>query len=99
MKKLIELTPEWALTEFVESYYPCGGGNIIVYTLEPSNAAWIRLALDTLKIIYNINEYDNGDNRVLRGFDFNIEDIKGECPSLYGRFKELDEEYKNLPNW
>jgi hypothetical protein len=98
MKTIIKLTPEWVLTQLAESNFPCGDGNIIVYTLEPSNAAWIQLALDTLNIIYNINDYDHGDNRVLRGFDFSIEDLKSECPTLYKKFKEMDEEYRNLPN-
>jgi hypothetical protein len=94
----IELTPEWVLAELAESYFPCGDGTIMVYTLEPSNVAWIKLALDTLNISYDINEYDHGDNQVLRGFDFLIEKLRIDCPSLYKKLKQMDEEYKNLPN-
>ena len=94
MKKIIQVAPEWVLTELAESRFPSEDGNVMVYTLEPSNVAWIKLALDTLNISYDINDYDHCDNRVLWGFDFSIEGLKSECPTLYKRLKKMDEEYE-----
>jgi hypothetical protein len=95
MKKIIQVTPEWVLTELAESHFPSGDGNVMACTLEPSNVSWIKLALDTLNISYEINDYDHGDNRVLWGLNFCIDGIKSECPTLYKRLKKMNEEYMN----
>ena len=96
MKTIIELTPEWVLAELAESHFAGGEGSIAIYALRGSDAAWISLALNTLNISYDIDDYDYEENRELWSFVFSIEDLKSECPTLYERFKKMDEEeYRN----
>jgi hypothetical protein len=90
MKKIIELTPEWVLEKLPHSHYSDGKGNSSVYTGNATDANWIELALNSLNIAYEVNDYVDGNNEILFGFDFRIGDIKSECPSLYKRMKELD---------
>lgn len=89
IKKLIEVIPEWVLDNLSDSMYADGYGNMSVYTSSVSDYNWMRLALNTLKITYE--ESDNGGyNNMLHGFEFRIEAIKNECPSLYERMIKLN---------
>lgn len=87
MKK-IELTPEWLLDNFSHTLHCNGTDALIVSSIEESH--WVKLAFDTLEIDYSDNEYFNEDNETFNThFEFNLEDIKEECPNLYTNLKEL----------
>lgn len=90
MKRIIELTPEWVLEKLPHSHYSDGKGNNSVYTGNATDAALIELALDSLNIAYKANDYVDGNNEILFGFEFRIEEIKSECPSLHKRMKKMD---------
>lgn len=89
MKKLIELTPEWILENLPHTKYADGSGLMSVYTNNPDNANWISLALNTLKIPFEESEYGDWDDMTMC-YEFKIEDVKDDCPSLYINMKNLD---------
>ena len=90
MKKTIKIRPEWVLEKMPHTSFADGEGNISIYTACATDACWIELALETLGIIYdNYDVLDDYDDLSF-GFDFRIEDIQDECPSLYKRMKEID---------
>lgn len=89
MVKIIELNPEWVLSELTDSLYADGCGNISVGTSTPNDAKWIKLALNTLSIPYQEHEFGEGDV-TFTDIEFRIEDIKVECPNLYNRMREMD---------
>jgi hypothetical protein len=93
MVKLIELTPEWVLSELSDSLYADGCGNISVGTSTHNDATWIKLALNTLNISYQENEFGEGD-MAFTDIEFRIEDIKVNCPNLYYRMREMDAKNK-----
>ena len=93
--KPIEITPEWILSELPQSLYADGNGIVSIDTDNPSVASWIKLALNTLCIPFEENEYGDAIN-VFIDIEFNINDIKENCPTLYNRMKELDA--NNLTN-
>ena len=87
--RTLKLTPEWVLEKLPHSHYSDGKGNNSVYTGNATDANWIELALNSLNILNEVNDYVDGNNEILFGFDFRIEDIKIEGPSLHKRMKEL----------
>jgi hypothetical protein len=89
MKRLIEITPEWVLSELPISLYADGCGNISIDTDRATDASWIKLALKTLLIPYEENEYGDG-NMTFIDIEFHIEDLRTECPTLYKKMKEMD---------
>jgi hypothetical protein len=93
MIKLIELNPEWVLSELTDSLYADGCGNISVGTSTPNDAKWIKLALNTLCIPYMENEFGEGDV-TFTDIEFRVEDIKNECPTLHKRMVEMDAKNK-----
>jgi hypothetical protein len=98
MVKPIELNPEWVLSELPQSLYADGNGNISVDTDTITDAKWIKLALNTLLIPYEENEYGDGDMTFI-DIEFNLEDLRTECPTLYKKMKEMDAKnkiYKNI---
>jgi hypothetical protein len=99
MKHSLKLTPEWVMEKLPHSYCCDGKGNVSVYTGNATDANWIELALESLHIAYNAYDYVDGNNEILFGFDFKIEDVKSECPFFHKRMKNLDvssEIYKKL---
>lgn len=97
MNKLIELTPEWVLTELPISLYADGNGNISIDTDTLTDAKWIKLALDTILIPYEENEYGDGDMTFI-DIEFRIDDLKQDCPNLYKELKEMDAKNKIYKN-
>jgi len=98
MKKLIELTPEWVLENLSQGMCSYGGGKIGVYTNNPDNANWISLALDTLKIPFEVSEITEAEEQSIC-YEFKIKHIKDDCPSLYEFMKNLDKhnlEFKQI---
>lgn len=98
MVKLIELTPEWILSELSQSLYADGKGTVCIDTDNTSNACWIKLALNTLLIPYEEKEYGDNDTTFI-DFEFNINDLKETCPNLYKIMKDMDAKnkiYKDL---
>jgi hypothetical protein len=89
MVRFIELTPEWVLSELPLSLYAVGNGVVSVDTDSVSDASWIKLALNTLLIPYEENEYGDGKITFI-DIEFNLEDLRTECPTLYKRMKEMD---------
>jgi hypothetical protein len=57
MKKKMQLTPEWVLCKLSHTQYVDGEGNISVYAGNASDANWIELALESLNIEYEVNDY------------------------------------------
>jgi hypothetical protein len=95
MTKLIELTPEWVLTELPISHCADGTGKMIIETQIETDAKWITLALDTICIDYEY--FDEGRGKIFfYHFEFRLEDIKENCPALYKNMKELDDKNKIL---
>lgn len=90
MKKIIELTPEWVLEKLPHTHQSDGKGKNSVYTGNATDAAWIELALDSLNIAYETFDYVDDNNEILFGFEFRIEDIKNDCPTLQRRMKEIE---------
>jgi hypothetical protein len=93
MVKPLELTPEWVLTELPQSLYADGCGNISVNTSAPNDAKWIRLALNTLHINFQEHEFGDGENTFI-DIEFQISDIKEDCPTLYKKMKAVDTKNK-----
>jgi hypothetical protein len=93
MVKPLELTPEWVLSELTDSLYADGCGNISVGTSTANDAKWIKLALNTLSIPYQENEFGEGDV-TFTDIEFRIEAIKEKCPNLYNRMREMDAKNK-----
>lgn len=92
MKK-IELTADWILERFSCGKYADGRGNgtLIILEDELTNYFFIELAFEQMGIEYEANDYsdDNGEN-VETHFEFEIEDIKEDCPKLYKSLSELN---------
>ena len=94
-KKMIELTPEWVLTLLSDVFFADGNGKATVRTTEMYNSEWINLALDTLKIKWELFESEI-EFDYYYDFEFQIEDIKEECPSLYRKL--TDENIRRFQN-
>lgn len=93
MVKHIELNPEWILTELPQSIYADGNGVISVDTDSSTDAKWIKLALKTLCIPFEENEFGDEDLMFI-DIEFNIEDLKQDCPTLYRILKDVDTKNK-----
>lgn len=93
MVKFIELTPEWILSELSQSLYADGKGTACIDTDSASDASWIKLALNTLLIPFEEKEYGDNDMTFI-DFEFNINDIKDNCPNLYEKMKDMDTKNK-----
>ena len=89
MVKLIELNPEWVLTELSGSLYADGSGNMSVGISTHNDAMWIKLALNTLSINFQETEYGEGAMTFV-DIEFRIDDIKINCPALYKKMMEMD---------
>jgi hypothetical protein len=57
MVKPIELNPEWVLSELPLSHYANCSGVVSIDTDSATDASWIKLALKTLCIPYEENDY------------------------------------------
>jgi len=79
---MIELTPEWVLSRLCDEWFADGNGIATVRTTDIYNSEWIYLALDTLNIKWELFEAEI-DSQYYYDFEFQIEDIKEECPDLY----------------
>jgi len=98
MKKMksFKLTPEWVLENLPDMMYADGNGIITLSTEKTTDDHLMRLALNTLKIPYkefkNVNMED-----ISIWYEFKIDDIKIDCPSLYLEMMEMNSpslEYK-----
>jgi hypothetical protein len=97
MVKHMELNPEWILNELPQSHYANGGGVVSLDTDSATDAKWITLALNTLSIPYEENEYGDGDMTFI-DIEFNLEDLRTDCPTLYKKMKEMDTKNKIYKN-
>lgn len=93
MVRHIQLNPEWILTELPQSLYADGNGLIGVSTDTKADAKWIKLALETLCIPFEENEYDVED-LIFIDIEFNIDDLKQDCPTLFKILKDMDTKNK-----
>jgi hypothetical protein len=93
MKKSIEVTPEWVLSNFPQVIYADGNGIISVDTYYDSNANWIRLALQTLCINFKENVYAEDDVTII-DIEFRLKDLQENCPALYKELKSMDAKNK-----
>ncbi len=93
MKK-IEIDPNWVLEKLPHTHYVNGEGLISVYTSDATDAHFIELALLTLRISYETYDYVDDNGAFAFGFDFWLEDIEVDCPSLFFRMNEM-----NNNNW
>ena len=95
MKK-IELNPEWILDKLAVTHYADGKGNITITTDSVSDSRWIDLALDTLGVKYETHcvGYDPDPEKQYFEvqWEFKVEDIKTECPNLFDKWKNIDEQ-------
>ena len=92
---MIELTPERVLTLLSDVCFADGNGKATVRTTEMDNSKWINLALDTLKIKWELLEFEI-EFDYYYDFEFQIGDIKAECPNLYRKL--IDENIKLFQN-
>ena len=93
MVKHLQLNPEWILTELPQSKYADGNGVISVDTDSLTDAKWIKLALETPYIPFEENEYGVGETMFI-DMEFNIDDLKQDCPILYKSMKDMDAKNK-----
>ncbi len=95
MKKIIELTPEWILNKLPITHYDDGKGKITICADTVSDSRWIDLALETLGVKYETWTvgYDPDPEKQFFEvqWEFKIEDIKSECPSLWDKWKLMDD--------
>ena len=89
---MIELTPEWVLKNLSDHWFALGEGYAVIAVSDEFSAAWIELALDTLDIEWEVEEHFI-DGVIYSQYDFDIEELKEECPEFY---EELIEENKNV---
>ena len=89
----ITLTSDWILSRLSHTFSANGDGIASLYCDDSVQYHLIDLALEQMKIDYDIDEYDNEDNTFTTEFIFIIEDIKLECPILYKSLKHLN--YRN----
>jgi hypothetical protein len=90
MKNKLELTPEWVFEKMSDTTYADGEGNINLCTGCIIKADFIELALETLNISHESYDFTDECDELVFGFEFRIEDIQEECPSLYKRMREMD---------
>ena len=90
----IEIDPDWVLEKLPHTHYADGDGNVSVYTADATDANFIELAFETLCISFESYDYVDDNGAFAFGFDFRLEDIEVDCPSLHLRMKEM-----NNINW
>lgn len=88
MKKSI-MTPEWVSEKLPKPSHVDGEGNMSFYLGNQTNASLIELELDKLNISYGTFEFNDDCEEATFGFEFRINDIQGNCPTLYNTLKEL----------
>ncbi|MHA1169866.1 MAG: hypothetical protein ACTSRU_18715 [Candidatus Hodarchaeales archaeon] len=88
--KTIKITPEWVLEKLSHTLDTDKAGIISLYTGNASDANWIELALSSLEIPFESYDYLSDHKDLVFGFDFNMDDIKSDCPSLYERAKWIE---------
>ena len=86
----IEIDPDWVLEKLPHTHYADGDGNVSVYTADATDANFIELAFETLSISFESYDYVDDNGAFSFGFDFRLEDIEADCPSLYLRMKEMN---------
>jgi hypothetical protein len=92
--EIVVISAEWILEKIPHTHYADGDGNVSVYTAEATDAHFIELAFETLCISFESYDYMDDNGAFVFGFDFRLEDIEAECPSLHLRMKEM-----NNNNW
>ena len=65
MKKIIEVTPEWVLSNIPQALYADGCGHITLDVYDVKEVKWIELALQTLCINFKENEYTEDDVTII----------------------------------
>jgi hypothetical protein len=93
MKKIIEATPEWVLSNFPQALYADGSGNVSLDVYDVTEVKWIELALQTISINFKENEYTEDDLTII-DIEFRLEDLQENCPALYKQLKEMDAKNK-----
>ena len=89
-QKLVKLKPEWILKNLSDTYYADGYGKATIETYSIENRIWIELALDSLEIGYYCHEEFDSSLGLVGDFifEFDMFDIKDECPELYQEMVE-----------
>ena len=98
-KKLIELDPEWVIENFSISQGVFEDGKMFVQTDRIIESSVIHFLLESLKIDFEIDGDIEEEDECI--FEFRIEDIKIDCPSLYAEMirlniKFLEEKLKSV---
>jgi hypothetical protein len=96
MKKM-KISPEWILDKLIVKQYADGKGTITIMTNSVSDSTLIDLALDTLRVKYNIYAVGYDPESEKQDFEFQwefkIDDIKAECPILHLKWLIMDFEH------
>ena len=91
--KDMKITTEWTLDKFTMSTQADGNGRMTVNCDEVMPAFFINLALDSMDIDYT--DYSQGDENdksyCVFVWEFELEDIKEDCPNLYKKWKAMDD--------
>jgi hypothetical protein len=94
MKKQIVLTPEWVFENVPQNQFADGNGNIRVYTNDPTDANLIELAIEALKISFEVDDFYDEDYEISFCFVLRVEDLIEDCPSFYQTMKSMDDSMK-----
>jgi hypothetical protein len=88
--KLIKISPEWILCELPHLKIQVMKGIVQYHLYSSLDAHWFKLALTSQGIRFKESVYvtDERYQRVL--LEFNINDIKETCPTLYEIFVAID---------
>jgi len=91
----IEITPEWVLEKLTITMHADGKGNVTISSDSVTDSHWIDLALATLKVKYETVTvgYDPDPKKqyIEVQWEFRIDDIKDDCPTLYSKWKLIDD--------
>jgi hypothetical protein len=90
MKKLIEMTPEWVLENLSEMKYADGYGTMSIYLPCLKDFNLLICALKSLQISYKAFETYLFLDDLMYLIEFQIEDIKIGCPSVYEKMQTMN---------
>jgi len=86
---MIELTPDWIFDTQCTMWFRNYDGTGYLLIDNVYNSYWIVLAFQTLGVKFDVmSETDGNEKNRTWIYDFQIADIKDECPIFYERFME-----------